>query len=47
VPAAQVEYMLVRFDDARRTAQLALRALDLLEHLQEDEHHALEHGYDG
>ena len=38
--------MVVRFDEDTHTVQLALRALDLLEHLQEDEHHAIETGYE-
>ena len=36
--------MLVYLDDHGRTAQLNLRALDLLTQLQEDEHHAIEAG---
>jgi hypothetical protein len=38
----QIEYILVRFDDANQRAQLALRAADILPKLQEKEHKALE-----
>ncbi|OQV17458.1 Glutamate--cysteine ligase catalytic subunit [Hypsibius exemplaris] len=40
----EIEYILVRFDDANQKAQLALRAPDLLPKLQEKEHKAIETG---